>query len=211
MSVTAARHPRTPGVLQLLADRRAAGTLPSTLHVLLDVQLADDPARVRATLEAFAAFGDATGIPVRLGTAGGPASLGRLDSQHLERLAAHLGAYARGVDGAAVQSRGIARTGPRYPRLARLFGVRPLAVFVTARPPADRFATTQALTHSGRAGLPWLVVTTSLDIDEASFRSAVRAAPGAVAVAEVTDLRERPDALYAAIVDAWDRHTGAEG
>lgn len=66
-----------------------------------------------------------------------------------------------------------------------LFGARPMAVLVTARPPADRYATDRALSRSTRAGLPWLVVTT-----------------------EVTDLRDGPDTLCLAIVQAWDRHRG---
>lgn len=187
MSLTAERPAHTVGMAQILTDRRAAGTLPSTLHVLLDIGLADDCAGVRATLGALAAFGGAADIRVHLGTAGGPRCLGALDPQRVERVAAHLGAYARGVDGAPVLSRAIARTGPHLPRLSRLFGARPMAVLVTARPPTDPLATNRALSRSTRAGLPWLVVTT-----------------------EVTDLRDGPDTLCLAIVQAWDRHRGVE-
>lgn len=129
MSLTAERPAHTVGMAQILTDRRAAGTLPSTLHVLLDIGLADDCAGVRATLGALAAFGGAADIRVHLGTAGGPRCLGALD---------------------------------------------PLA-------------TNRALSRSTRAGLPWLVVTT-----------------------EVTDLRDGPDTLCLAIVQAWDRHRGVE-
>lgn len=202
MSLTAERHPHTTGAARVLADHRAAdhrapGTLPSTLHVLLDIGLADDCARVRATLGSLAAFSTATGVRVRLGTAGGPRCLGRLDAQRLERVAAHLGAYARGVDGAPVLSRSIARTGPTHPRLARLLGARPLAVLVTARAPADPAATARALVRSARAGLPWLV-STAPGVDHSAFGSAV------------STTSDGPDTLGLAIVQAWDRHRGVE-
>lgn len=202
--------PASASASQLLADRRGTGALPSSLHVLLDIAVADDCVRVRATLAALAEFQAATGVRVRLGTAGGPTSLGRLDLDRLERVATHLGAYARGFDGSAVQSHAITRTGPRHLRLARLLGSRPLAVLVTARPPADRVATARALSRSARAGLPWLVVTTEPGVDDAAFRTAVTAAPDAVSVAEVTDLRERPDTLFREILRAWDSAVGVE-
>ena len=77
-----------------------------------------------------------------------------------------------------------------------------MAVLVTARPPADPVATARALGDSARAGLPWLVVTTSPDVDDRAFRPAVDEAPDAVGVVEVTDLLEGPDSLFIAIVDA---------
>ena len=195
---------------QLLADRRAAGELPTSLHVLLDIGVADDCVRVRATLAALAELQAATGVRVRLGTAGGPTCLGRLDLDRLERVATHLGAYARGFDGSGVLSAAVARTGPRHPRLARRLGSRPLAVLVTARPPADRVATARALSRSARAGVPWLVVTVEPGIDAGAFRTGATTARDAASVAEVTDLRERPDTLLREVVSAWDRAAGVE-
>lgn len=204
MSVTTDRHLRTLDATQVVLDRRAAGTLPRRIHVLLDIGVADDCAQVRGMLGGFATLGAVAGIPVDLGTAGGPASVGRLHPLRLEQVARHLGAFARGFDGAPVLSRAIARTGGRLPRLARALGDRPLAVLVTARPPVDRVATGRALAQSARHGLPWLVVTTG-HVDASAFAPALTAAPGAVAVTEVTDLRERHDSLILAVLDGWDR------
>lgn len=191
----------------LLADRRANGDLPTSLHGLLDIDVAADSAGVRATLQALLEFQSRTGVRIRLGTAGGPSCLGRLAHDRLERVARHLGAFAGEFDGCAVQSIAISRTGPRHLRLARLVGHRPLALLITSRAPADRVATARALSRSARAGLPWLVVTTSPCVDDAAFRTAVTAAPDAVSVAEVTDLRGGPDTLFLEILTAWDRFT----
>jgi hypothetical protein len=183
MSVITERHLRTHDATrdatQVLADRRAAGTLPSAVHVLLDLAVADDAAQLRATLGALADLADAAGIPVHLGTAGGPASLGRLHRESLEPVARHLEAFARGADAEPVFSRAILRTGPRHPRLAHLLGARPVAVLVAARPPADRAATTRSLAASAGNGLPWLVLTGAPDLGS----------------------------LVAALLDAWDHHT----
>jgi len=209
MSVSTDRHLRTPDATQVVLDRRASGSLPRRVHVLLDIGVADDCAQVRGMLGAFATFGAVAGIPVDLGTAGGPRSVGRLEPLRLEQVARHLGAFARGFDGAPVLSHAIERTGRRLPRLAHALGDRPLAVLFTARPPADRVATGRAIGRSARRGLPWLVVTTS-QVDASAFAPAVAAAPDAVAVTEVTDLSERHDTLVLAVVDAWDR-LGANG
>src|SRR5688572_27914521 len=123
----------------LLADASATSDLPSSLHVLFDIGLADDCAQVRAALKALVGFQALTGVRVHLGTAGGPTSLGRLDHDRLDVVVTHLGAFARGCDGDVILSTAIARTGPRHPRLASLAGKRPLLVLVTSRSPADPF------------------------------------------------------------------------
>ncbi|HEU5455099.1 MAG TPA: hypothetical protein VFU85_05380 [Nocardioides sp.] len=58
----------------LLGDTRATSDLPASLHVLFDIGLADDYAQVHAALKALVEFQPVTGVRVRLGTAGGPAS-----------------------------------------------------------------------------------------------------------------------------------------
>jgi hypothetical protein len=206
MSVITARRPGTPRGMPVPPTGTSA--LPTRLHVLLDIGVADDCAQVRAVLAAFAALGAAAGIPVDLGTAGGPTTLGRLEPGRLEDVARHLGAFARGFDGSPVLSHAIRRTGGRLPRVAQLVGARPLGVLVTARPPADRFATARALSESARRGLPWLVATTT-PLDACAFAPVVAAAPGAVAVADVSDLRHDPEVVHRAVAAAWQRCTGA--
>lgn len=189
----------------LLADVRATRDLPASLHVLFDIGLADDCSQVRGALKALVEFQSLTGVRVRLGTAGGPTCLGRLDEDRLDVVATYLGAFAGACHGDAILSTAIARTGQRHPRLARLVGRRALLVLVTSRSPADPSATTRALRRAARAGDPWLVVTTSPEVEDVAFRDAAAAAPDAVGVAEVSDLRERPESLTREIVRACRR------
>jgi hypothetical protein len=210
MSVSTEDHPvdaAAAASASLLADARASD-LPASLHVLFDIGLADDCAQVRAALVALVSFQSVTGVRVRLGTAGGPTCLGRLDHDRLELVASHLGVCARGFHGDAILSAAIARTGQRHPRLARLVRKRPLLVLVTSRSPADPIATARALSRSARAGAPWLVVTTTPGIGEAAFRNAAAAAPDGVSVARVSDLRDGPDTLIREILRACARFAG---
>ena len=207
-TVNLAVDPTVAATSSRQAARRATGDLPTSLHVVFDIGLADDCAQVRAALKALVELQSVTGARVRLGTAGGPSCLGHLDHDRLERVAIHLSAYARGIEGCTMQSTAIARTGPRHPRLARLVGKRPLAVLVTSRPPADPVATARALSRSARSGARWLVVTTTPGIPDAAFRTAVTAVPDGVSVAEVTGLRDGPDPLVRTILSAWNRCPG---